>query len=160
MSNQRIQYIDIAKGIGILLVVIGHCINSLSFLGKWIWSFHMPLFFVISGLCFNPSKNTLFVPFFLKKTRTLLLPLVIFSILMVAIKSVIFPSEFNFATLKMNFPDAAYWFIFVLFLSEILFFFYRQNNKQSISKIHFIISMPNYREIIKYISYLFSLQSL
>ena len=64
MSNQRIQYIDIAKGIGILLVVIGHCINSLSFLGKWIWSFHMPLFFVISGLCFNPSKNTLFVPFF------------------------------------------------------------------------------------------------
>lgn len=122
MSNQRIQYIDIAKGIGILLVVIGHCINSLSFLGKWIWSFHMPLFFVISGLCFNPSKNTLFVPFFLKKTRTLLLPLVIFSILMVAIKSVIFPSEFNFATLKMNFPDAAYWFIFVLFLSEILFF--------------------------------------
>lgn len=122
MSNQRIQYIDIAKGTGILLVVVGHCINSSSLLGRWIWSFHMPLFFVISGLCFDSSKNPLFVPFFLKKSRTLLLPLVIFSILMVAIKSVIFPGEFNFATLKMNFPDAAYWFIFVLFLSEILFF--------------------------------------
>lgn len=122
MLNQRIQYIDIAKGIGILLVVIGHCINSSSFPGRWIWSFHMPLFFVISGLCFNPSKNPLFVPFLLKKSKTLLLPLVIFSILMVVIKSVIFPSEFNFATLKTNFPDAAYWFIFVLFLSEILFF--------------------------------------
>lgn len=82
----------------------------------------MPLFFVISGLCFNPSKNPLFVPFLLKKSRTLLLPLIIFSIFMVTIKSIIFPSDFSFAILKTDFPDTAYWFIFVLFSSEILFF--------------------------------------
>lgn len=122
MENQRIQYIDIAKGIGIFLVVIGHCINISSFLGKWIWSFHMPLFFIISGLCFNPSKNPLFVPFLLKKSKTLLLPLVIFSILIILIKSAISPDGFDFNTLKTNFPNGAYWFIFVLFFSEILFF--------------------------------------
>lgn len=38
-QTNRIEYIDIAKGIGMILVVIGHCINGKTFPGTWINSF-------------------------------------------------------------------------------------------------------------------------
>lgn len=65
--KKRIEYIDIAKGIGMILVVIGHCINDKTFPGTWIYSFHMPLFFVLSGLCFSDKKYPTFLPFLWKK---------------------------------------------------------------------------------------------
>lgn len=49
-SKTRIKEYDIAKGIGILLVIIGHNINESSDIRTLIYSFHMPLFFVLSGL--------------------------------------------------------------------------------------------------------------
>ena len=45
--TKRIEWIDIAKGIGIILVVIGH-ISQIKVLNDIIYSFHMPLFFIIS----------------------------------------------------------------------------------------------------------------
>jgi polysaccharide biosynthesis protein PslL len=54
---QRIVHIDIAKGIGILLVVLAH--NGLQayapFLHQFIYAFHMPLFFFLSGMFFKPE---------------------------------------------------------------------------------------------------------
>ena len=44
IKPQRINWIDQVKGIGILLVVIGH-MNIPQELSKIIFSFHMPLFF-------------------------------------------------------------------------------------------------------------------
>lgn len=63
----RVQWIDVAKGIGILLVVAGHAIGGLIDAGiaptpDWfrplllaIYLFHMPLFFLLSGL-FVPDR--------------------------------------------------------------------------------------------------------
>ncbi len=49
-ENNRLHYLDLARGAGIILVILGH----ISYLGEgsriFIVSFHMPLFFVISGL--------------------------------------------------------------------------------------------------------------
>ena len=42
-ENKRLSYIDAAKGIGILLVVLGHHIQGKPELIHWINSFHMPL---------------------------------------------------------------------------------------------------------------------
>ena len=47
LTKKRLNYLDYAKGIGILLVVLGHIYNNSVKL--WIYSFHMPLFFIISG---------------------------------------------------------------------------------------------------------------
>lgn len=55
-KNNRLEYIDIAKGIGILLVVFGHSSLVLHIENIWIHSFHMPLFFIITGMCFNENK--------------------------------------------------------------------------------------------------------
>ncbi len=73
---KRIAYIDVAKGLGILLVVLAH--NDLQafapFLHRIIYAFHMPLFFFLSGLFFKPEipfgelarrrLNTLVKPYF------------------------------------------------------------------------------------------------
>ncbi|NJB83255.1 fucose 4-O-acetylase-like acetyltransferase [Wenyingzhuangia aestuarii] len=47
-NQKRVEWIDIFKGIGILLVVIGHSTIPKE-LSWWIWSFHMPLFFTMSS---------------------------------------------------------------------------------------------------------------
>lgn len=61
MENRRIDYLDICKGILIILVVIGHAVEIVdleyqSYLIKLIYSFHMPAFFIISGFLYNAEK--------------------------------------------------------------------------------------------------------
>lgn len=48
--GKRISHIDAAKGLAMILVVIGHCHWKGHVAGSLIYSFHMPLFFIISGL--------------------------------------------------------------------------------------------------------------
>lgn len=54
-DKTRLEYLDAAKGLGILLVILGHIyawnpnINR-KILVTWIYSFHMPLFFIVSGM--------------------------------------------------------------------------------------------------------------
>ena len=54
---QRIKWIDLTKGVAIFLMVCGHT-GIPSLISNWIWSFHMPLFFIISGMLFCPTKYT------------------------------------------------------------------------------------------------------
>ena len=74
--DKRITYIDIAKGLGILVIVLAH--NDLAgyhpTLHKFIYAFHIPLFFFLSGMFFRPERafgettrrrfNTLMKPYF------------------------------------------------------------------------------------------------
>lgn len=48
--------INIAKGIAIFSMVIGHVINHESPLSIFIYKWHMPLFFFFSGFFFNIQK--------------------------------------------------------------------------------------------------------
>ena len=55
MENKRIEYIDRAKGIAILLVILGHCCGSVDEpINRYVLSFYMPLFFILSGLSARP----------------------------------------------------------------------------------------------------------
>jgi fucose 4-O-acetylase-like acetyltransferase len=74
MDQNRLVTIDVAKGIGILLVVLGHSYLSTSNVKLFdiIYSFHMPLFFFLSGVFFKFDKN--FKIFILKKTDQILKP--------------------------------------------------------------------------------------
>lgn len=68
--NNRIEWIDALKGFAILTVVIGHCADGILSAGMYsqykfelqalydaIYSFHMPLFFIVSGFVFWLSKS-------------------------------------------------------------------------------------------------------
>lgn len=59
-NSRRDSYIDIAKGFGIILVVLGHTFGIPTMLYDTIYSFHMPLFFIISGYVYNHSKYSKF----------------------------------------------------------------------------------------------------
>lgn len=55
MKHKRDTAIDILKGIAIILVIIGHWLTDDSIFHTYIYSFHLPLFFLISGLYFRPK---------------------------------------------------------------------------------------------------------
>ena len=71
--RERIRWIDIAKGILILLVLVGHTISNPSLARHLIFSFHMPAFFFLAGWTFRPGDascvkkafNRLLVPYLL-----------------------------------------------------------------------------------------------
>jgi len=72
--SNRVEYIDIARGIGILLVVLGHNDFSLvsAFAYHVIYSFHMPLFFFLSGYFINTTRG--FWDFTIRRFHSLLKP--------------------------------------------------------------------------------------
>ena len=55
-TNKRIRYIDIAKGVSIILMIIGHLYTPYG-IGYIIYSFHIPFFFIISGYFFSSKQN-------------------------------------------------------------------------------------------------------
>lgn len=88
MPGKRNEYIDSVKGIAIILVVVGHCVQYGSgqdyFTGgtffsdalfKFIYGFHMPLFMAISGYLFYFSISRKAKEIVIGKLRGVLLPL-------------------------------------------------------------------------------------
>lgn len=79
--KQRILWVDVLKGIAIMLVVTGHSAVECG-LNHWayfIYSFHMPLFFLLSGFLFTPRPEKEYLR---KSARRLLLPFAAFVLLM------------------------------------------------------------------------------
>lgn len=70
----RFQHIDIAKGIGILLVIALHT----DFHQEWMTTFEMPLFFLLSGLFVKIDMP--FREYAIKKINTLLVPYIFLSL--------------------------------------------------------------------------------
>lgn len=56
VKSERIRYLDIYKGIGIILVVLGHTEMIPEGLKLWLEAFHMPLFFVAAGVLIGDLK--------------------------------------------------------------------------------------------------------
>ncbi|MDD2907510.1 MAG: acyltransferase family protein [Candidatus Gracilibacteria bacterium] len=79
----RISWVDNLRGIGIILIVLGHCFfpdNSL--LIKFLFTFHVGLFFFLSGYLFNSEKHSDFLLFVKNKFFRLIIPFFIFNIIM------------------------------------------------------------------------------
>ena len=87
-SPQRLEYIDLCKCFAMFCVLLGHSIQYLAE-GKpydnpfwsFIYSFHMPLFMLLSGFFFQKSLNKPFADLFAKKFVQLLLPCIAFFLL-------------------------------------------------------------------------------
>lgn len=77
--QSRFDYLDLAKGIGILLVVWAHILIT-GWSHQIIYAFHMPLFFFISGMLFNKAKYSSFRQFITARAKRLLVPYLIYSI--------------------------------------------------------------------------------
>jgi fucose 4-O-acetylase-like acetyltransferase len=49
---KRLEWLDALRGLGMIFVIIGH-MTVPEFVQKFVYSFHMPLFFAISGYLYN-----------------------------------------------------------------------------------------------------------
>ncbi|WP_075214569.1 acyltransferase family protein [Mongoliimonas terrestris] len=130
ITTDRLLWPDVAKGFGIILVVIGHVSDSLR---DWIFLFHMPLFFVLSGYLFKPSST---YEFRRKKTTSLVLPYVSFLVTLFCLTKLSqlslghVPSFYDLLidVAKMIYGGAAlkgvfgvFWFVSCLFIAMLLY---------------------------------------
>lgn len=77
MSN-RIVFLDLARVIALLLVVFGHLYPSGSDVNLYIYAFHMPFFFLVSGYL---HRNAETVPLILKMAKRMLVPFCFFIVI-------------------------------------------------------------------------------
>lgn len=109
---------DIAKGITIMLMVLGH--TSIPDVGsRFIWSFHMPLFFIASGWMTNWGKYS-FGEFSLKKTKSIMLPFVVYSAIVLLIFENLIGGGRMLPWLTHGWEAYALWFIPVLFVASVI----------------------------------------
>ena len=112
-NKSRIEWVDALKGFLILLVVIGHLTQSYeqaNGLYTFIYTFHMPLFFWVSGyLSVNLARRNA-SQYVIKKVLTLLLPFISFAIIASFVKGVDSPVDFF-----LRFNKHGYWFLLTLF---------------------------------------------
>lgn len=130
----RANWVDLCKGICIVLVVFGHIVGGLGAGGtiqpdsiwleirSWIYLFHMPAFFALSGIFAGKSVSLSPGDFFIGKSKTILYPYVIWTV-------IIFASQFVMSRFVNNPPDPhrallffvepygyGLWFLYALFI--------------------------------------------
>jgi len=123
----RKRYIDILKGIGVLLVIIGHLVDYNSPLKIWIYSFHMPLFFFISGFLYKKNNKNLKL-FIKKKFKSLLIPYFIFNIISLIFNPLYISNIDEVINgifyIKSSVPwNSSLWFLPILFITNLLYYF-------------------------------------
>ena len=105
-NTKRLDYLDYAKGFGIILVVLGHIYDISNPIKIWLYSFHMPLFFIISGLLIRYTNinerdmNGIIV----SKFKSLIIPYIFFEL--VAIFIWMCQNEFTLSALRWNVVDS------------------------------------------------------
>lgn len=138
----RYDYLDIAKGIGILLVVWAHIlITGVSH--RVIYAFHMPLFFLISGMLFRRDKYKSFFDFLRRRAKRLLVPFVVYSVVtwiiwalfrfvrhddVVSYWDPLFQTIIAKGSGAYMVHNSALWFIPCLFATEIMYFAISNSN--------------------------------
>lgn len=111
----RIPWVDVAKGIAIILMVLGHS-SMPDVIQHLIFAFHMPLFFVLSGLTTNWSKSR-FMTFCFRKFIGLGRPFVLYSIVCISIIACFHLTSMSWCR---GWGDFALWFVPVLLVALII----------------------------------------
>jgi len=127
-QKTRVDWIDTAKGLGIILVMLGHLnINGLE---DWIYSFHMPMFFFLSGYVFSAKDDPL--TFLKKRCKSMLIPyfsigfiIIIYEIIMDLIEKTFVAKEIwdKIKLMLIQIRCWDLWFLACLFCVTIIFYF-------------------------------------
>lgn len=132
--TSRIKWLDIAKGIAILAVIVGHTVSVGSPVRNVIFSFHMPLFFIVAGYTFKIKPNRFVL---ISSFKRLLLPYLLLSTLWISRSYFVSLSSFSFSDFTSScmtiIMGSGYvtpsgipavgmaWFLACMFLAKILF---------------------------------------
>ena len=130
LDCKRLDYLDYAKGIGILLVILAHIyawnpdINR-EIVVVWIYSFHMPLFFIVSGMLIKFKNYDKPKEFIISKVKHILFPYILFSLMNALLKIVLYGFNLNILIWDIintfTLVGVDMWFLQDLFLAEVIF---------------------------------------
>lgn len=147
MSKKRLDYLDMVKGIGIILVVLAHSTFCNESVLTVITSFHMPLFFIVSGILLHYTKEEEkpFSRIILNKARTMLIPYITFSVVCLSINYYYVwkhPEIFGMDLIEKSFLQigslygiSVLWFLPALFLGELIFLLIRKHFSKVLTAI-------------------------
>lgn len=131
MEEKRLDYLDMLKGIGIVLVVLGHTPTLSEGIRIWLISFHMPLFFIVSGIlfAFKDSAKEQFRPYLGKRFKSTMIPYFWFSLINIGIdvcRSYVHPENVGPDVITEDilqtvsfFGISVLWFLSTAFLGEL-----------------------------------------
>ena len=163
ISKKRIDYIDLMKGICIILVVLLHCGIQIpdKQLDLMLRNVRMPLYFFLSGLFFK--EYTSFIDFTTRKFNKLIIPYIFFAFFPFTLASFVvsdlFPQNSFFLPIRILYVPLNYplWFLRGLFLTYVLYYGFYRISKSWPETIKFItiifISLSGWivnNEIIQY----------
>ena len=156
-KKKRLDYLDMTKGLGMILVLIGHLQGDSIFkfspyiqpLCVYIFSFHMPMFFIVSGILMA-IKNDEVRPFrevAKNRFRGIMIPYLWFSFFyLLVVVAALIKGEIAPATLYLNiwYVFSGYgmnvlWFLPALYLGELLFVIIRRKIRDDIPFITIIV---------------------
>lgn len=134
-NNKRLAYIDLVKGIAILLLLLSHSVPGEDHLKTWIFSFHMPVFFYVCGIITRTkiANHPINIYKHLKnRLRNLIIPYFLFGFLLIIFYTFLdyystnsihglLPRTLNLLCLQ---GIDSLWFIPVYFFSEIVYINY------------------------------------
>lgn len=83
MTKEKLNWIDNLKAIGILAVILGHIASPF---GAFIFSWHMPLFFILAGFFIKYELST--KEFIIKDFKRLMIPYFIFALVGLALETI------------------------------------------------------------------------
>ena len=129
-TNARIVWIDIIRGLLLLLICLSHSgsdLPTVKFLVNPTANYWVPLFFLLSGFLFKNDPHSSYKSYILKKVRTLLIPYLCFSGLFILLdwNSYLHPSTITDNLYKVfivgngPFKASPMWFVMVLFICSI-----------------------------------------
>lgn len=118
-SATHVAYIDIAKGIGIAFVLLGHILPGESFVKSAIYSFHMPLFFIVSGMV---MKQYMFGERIKRRIQTILIPYILWALIFASFsfKNIAYILYGTNETLIRAGSNGMLWFLVCMFFAAIL----------------------------------------
>ncbi len=138
----RVEYIDIAKAIAIFCVVVGHTVDSNTMIKTVLYAFHMPVFFVLSGMVAEKKAQYSlgsFKKFILKRAKLLIIPYVLWGCIYAkfSFKNLLFIAWGTRETLICADSLTSLWFLPVSFVSGMLLegIFWLCNQKYNLWRI-------------------------
>jgi len=146
MNSQRLNYLDYAKGIGIILVILGHIFSkSELFIKNYIYSFHMPLFFLISGILYFvfEKKKYSIKNYFKKNVSLLFLPYLLWGLIFCkfTLKNLLLLLYGSQISLSKAGSLSSLWFIPCFFISNVVFILFCHQKKDLNKVIIFLIGV-------------------
>ena len=124
MENKRLSWLDALRGFGIILITLGH-LGCFELCERYIYSFHVPLFFFISGYLYK-TKALPLKTYIKKKTMSILVPFLAWNIMSSMVEFLLGYNTqrtlFRMLTYKgMLCWNSPLWFLLVLYFTEVLF---------------------------------------